>query len=165
MSHSDNVNLKASQNCLALIKRFESCELEAYLDTKTGKVPTIGWGHTANVKMGDTCTQEQADAWLARDVAYAEGVVKKAVTVPLEPHQFDALVSFVYNTGPGRKDVHSGFVTLRNGNPSTLLRRINAGRFSEAGQEFLKWIKDDGVVMGGLVRRRQAEKDLFNGVA
>jgi lysozyme len=173
MTHPANENLRASPACLAVIKGSEQCRLKAYLDTKKGRVPTIAWGHTANVKMGDTCTQAQADAWLISDVSYAESIVKKAVTIPLTQGQFDALVSFAYNVGHGKVGGPSGLVVLKNGNPSTLLRLVNAGEVGGrdpvtgnligAAGEFGKWVYDEGVKLGGLVTRRAAEAALFMG--
>lgn len=156
----ENQNLKASGACLGLIKCFETCALTAYLDPF--KIPTIAWGHTAGVRMGDTCTQTQADAWLKENITEAENVVKAAVNVPLNQGQFDALVSFVYNVGHGKAGVKSGLVVLKNGGTSTLLRLINAGDFDGAAAEFGKWTNNG---MRGLVRRRAAETALFTGVS
>lgn len=161
MSNQANDKLKASPLCLSVVKSAEGFRAKAYLDTKKGRVPTIGYGHTAGVKMGDTCTQDRANAWLITDIAYAEGVVKKAVDVALSQGQFDALVSFVYNVGPGRKGFADGFVTLRNGNPSSLLRLLNAGDAKGAADQFERWVYDEGVKLPGLVKRRLAEKTLF----
>lgn len=173
MACAANASLKASAICLSIIKNAEGCRNKAYLDNKRGRVWTIGYGHTKDVKEGDTCTQEQANAWLITDVTDAENTVKQAVNVPLSQARFDALVSFVFNVGRGRIGGPSGFVTLKNGGPSTLLRLINNGEFgsynpktgeaSGAAAEFLKWTKDEGVVLGGLVRRRETEVILFSG--
>jgi lysozyme len=62
-----------SKDGLHLTESFESCKLTAYLDT--GGVPTIGYGHTKGVKLGMTCTQEQAEQWLREDVAAAQAAV------------------------------------------------------------------------------------------
>jgi lysozyme len=157
--------VKTSKKGLELIKSFEGCRLRAYLDSVG--VATIGWGHTAGVKIGDTCTQAQADAWLQADLADSEEIVNRGVKVPLTQQQFDALVSFVYNIGPGLPKKKDGFLWLRaldvDGNPerSTLLRKINAGNFTGAATEFPKWAKAGGVVLPGLLRRRLAEQELF----
>lgn len=129
----------------ALIKSFEDLRLRAYPDT--GGVPTIGWGHTRGVKLGDTCSIEQARAWFVEDAAEAENDVLRLVRVPLAQHEFDALVSFQFNTGALGK--------------STLLRRLNAGDRAAAADQFLRWVYDDGVKLAGLVRRRTAERALF----
>ncbi len=155
--------MKTSQNGLAVIKYFESCRLTAYLDS-TG-IPTIGWGHTGpDVRLGMTISQVRADALLVADLAEHESIVTAAVTVPLSQGQFDALVSFCFNVGPGRKRKKDGLVTLANGNPSTLLRRVNAGDFEGATRQFALWNKAGGVVQRGLIRRRAAECGLFIGM-
>jgi lysozyme len=141
--------MKTSPAGLALIKVYESCRLKAYLDTGKPPVPTIGWGHTKGVKLGDKCTQAQADAWLVEDMASAERDIARLVTVPLEQHQFDALVSFVYNLGG------TNFAT------STLLRKVNARDYAGAAGQFGRWIYDDGVIQNGLVLRRADERSLF----
>src|SRR5271157_4427775 len=74
-------SVQYSSDGLHLTKQFESCRLSAYLDSKG--VPTIGWGHTFGVDLGDTCTQVQADEWLRQDVQWATQVVNAKVSVPL----------------------------------------------------------------------------------
>ena len=110
-----------------LIKSFEGCRLTAYRDTSG--IWTIGWGHTAGVLAGDTCTQDQADAWLVNDLEFAEAAVNHLVTVDLEQHQFDPLVSFTYNLG------QNAF-----GN-STLLRLLNAADYDAVPAQILRWDK------------------------
>ena len=133
----------------ALIREFEQCRLRAYKPTPDD-VWTIGWGHTAGVRMGDTCTQEEADAWFAEDVVRFEQAVNAAVTVPLTQNEFDALVSFAYNVGVG---------AFRG---STLVRLLNNSDYEGAEKQFLRWTKQAGNELAGLVRRRNAERDLFN---
>jgi lysozyme len=164
-----NENLKPSEACFALIEQSESFVGSAYLDT--GGVPTIAWGHTDGVKIGDVCDKAQGSIWLAGDVLEAEGIVKRAVKVPLTQNQFDALVSFVFNVGAGQKGVASGFSVLKSGRPSTLLRLINeenpgskdptTGVVTGAAAEFDKWVYDNGAKLNGLVTRRKREQALF----
>lgn len=151
----------------ALIKSFESCKLVSYKPLPSDPW-TIGWGHTgAGVHFGLTITQEKADQLFEKDLAEACRIVEAAVRHPLTDNQFAALVSFVYNVGAGRKAVagidrgKDGFVTLRNGNPSTLLRRVNAGQLQAAADQFLKWTLSAGQVVEGLKNRRAAERKLF----
>lgn len=132
-----------------LIKRFEGCRLSAYLDAID--VPTIGYGHTGGVKMGDVITQDQADAMLANDVQVRVNAVNAIVTKPVTQGQFDALVSFAYNCG------------VANLLHSTLMKMINRGEADSAGPQFLLWSRAGGKVLPGLVRRRQSEKDMYEG--
>lgn len=134
---------------LQLLESFEKCRLTSYRDG--GGVPTIGWGHTKGVVLGETCTQAQADSWLMSDLTEAEDCIIEKVGVPLAQNQFDALASLVYNIGGGH------FAT------STLLKYLNQNKMQMAASEFLRWNHDNGVVVLGLVRRRKAERDLFVG--
>lgn len=146
-----------------IIKESEGLRLKAYPDPGTGGKPwTIAYGHTRNVSKGDTCTLAQAEHWLDDDMAEAYSIVDSAVTVPLDYRQRDALCSFVFNVGPGAKNVDDGFVRLKSGKPSTMLRLINAGDFVGAAAQFDRWNKSTaGHVMPGLVNRRKKEKALF----
>lgn len=137
-----------SENGLHLTEQFEGLRLAAYKDSVG--VPTIGYGHTRNVTMDMTCTQELAEQWLQEDVQIAVNGVNQFVTVELTQNQFDALVDFTFNLGVG---------SLQH---STLLRLLNARDYAGAAGEFEKWNKAGGNVLPGLVKRRQAERDLFN---
>lgn len=149
-------------NAREIIKEHEGLRLKAYPDPGSGGVPfTIGWGHTKGVKKGDTCTKEQAEQWLTEDMAEAYAVVDKAVKVPLSEKQRDALCSFVFNVGPGRKGVKDGFVTLKSGKQSTILTKLNAGDYTGAAAQFPLWTKASGKSMRGLVIRRGKERALF----
>lgn len=139
--------MKTSQTGLDLIKHFEGVRKQAYLCP--AGVWTIGYGHTAGVKEGTTCTPEQAEAWLKEDCLVAELTVCTNVNVQLSQNQFDALVSFVFNLGSGN------FVA------STLLKRLNAGDYVGAGDELDRWVNAGGRRLAGLVKRRAAEKTLF----
>jgi lysozyme len=121
--------------------------LEAYKDQRG--IPTIGYGHTGGVLMGDRCTQERAEAWLAEDVGTAERAISRLVTAGLLQNQFDALVSLVYNIGEG------------NFAESTVLRKLNILDYRAAAEAILMWNKTGGQVNAGLQRRREAERALF----
>lgn len=137
---------------VALIEEFEGCILHAYPDPASGGAPwTIGYGHTAGVQPGDLCDRAQAQAWLRQDLLAAEQAVARLVKVPIAQHQFDALVSFTFNLGPGALA------------QSTLLGLLNAGRHAEAGAQFLRWNNGPGGPLPGLTRRRAAERALFDG--
>lgn len=139
--------MKISQAGIDLIKRFEGCRLHAYLDSVG--VPTIGYGSTEGVTMGDSITQAEAETLLLEDLQRFERCVTELVTVPIDQSAFDALVSFAFNLGCG------------NLKGSTLLKLVNAGDFAAASKEFGKWSHAGGKVLPGLVARRQAESDLF----
>lgn len=156
--------MKISSKGLGVIKFYESCRLKAYPDPGTGGAPwTIGWGHTGpEVVPGLVWTQEQADAQLLLDVASRESAVFSAFG-PLPQGQFDALVSFLFNVGPGRKNVKDGLFMLKSGQPSTLCRLTKAGDTVGASKQFKLWNKAAGKVMNGLTKRRESERQLFIG--
>lgn len=131
----------------SIVRKFEGCKLTAYLCP--AGIPTIGYGHTHNVKLGDTCTQQQADEWLEDDFFYATSDVKAVVKVPLTDNQLDALASFVFNLG------------VRKLIQSTLLKKLNAKDYTGAANEFDKWVFAAGKKLNGLIARRAAEKALF----
>jgi lysozyme len=137
-----------SEDGLHLTEQFEGCKLDAYQDSVG--VATIGYGHTRNVTMGMTCTQEQAEQWLQEDIQSAADAANRLVTVELTQQEFDALVDFTFNLGAG------------NLQRSTLLRLLNSGDYTGAAAEFQKWDKAGGQVLAGLLRRRQAEADMFD---
>lgn len=151
--------MKISNNGLSLIKTFEGLELEAYPDPGTGGAPwTIGYGHTgSDVRKGLVWTDAQADKALAQDVAQFERDVTSLVKVQINQNQFDALVSFAYNCG---SDIDSDDIAEGLGD-STLLKKLNAGDYDGAANEFPKWNKSGGKVMSGLTKRRAAERSLF----
>ena len=153
--------MKLSADGRELIHEFERCELAAYPDPKTGGAPwTIGWGRAHGVRPGDTCTREQADAWFEEDVASFERDVESLVTVSLEQWQFGALVSFAYNVG---SDIDEDTKAEGLGD-STLLKKLNAGDYVGAAEEFLKWVSPGSSVERGLRRRRRAERAMFLGL-
>ena len=141
----------------ALIKRFEGCAVRrrdgmfaAYPDPGTGGAPwTIGWGATGKgIQPGTLWTQASCDARLEADLArFARGVTRALNGAPTSQAQFDAMVSFHYNTGAIAR--------------ATLTRLHNAGRYAEAADEFARWIHAGGKRMPGLVRRRAAEAALY----
>ena len=139
--------MQISKAGLDLIKQFEGLYLNAY--RCPAGVPTIGYGHAAGVAMGQTITQQQADDYLRRDVRQFERAVSRLVRVPLTQGQFDALVSFAFNLGEGALA------------QSTLLRLLNAGDYAGAAAQFDRWNKAGGCVLPGLVRRRAAERAMF----
>lgn len=142
---------------IALIKRFEGCakrradgQFEAYPDPGTGAEPwTIGWGATGPlIGPGTVWSQAQCDARLEADlIRYADEVSRTLGDCLTSQHQFDALVSFHYNTGAIAR--------------ATLTRLHKAGDFGAAAAEFGKWVHAGGRPLPGLIRRREAECALY----
>ena len=131
-----------------LIKEFEGLRLTAYLCP--AGVWTIGYGHTKGVKRGMKIDQAQADRLLDIDLIDVARSIRQLVKVNINDNQEQALVSFVFNIGSGAFE------------KSTLLRKINNRDFLAASLEFRKWVYAKGTKLPGLIRRRKAEKDLFN---
>jgi lysozyme len=130
-----------------VIKEFESLRLTAY--RCPARVWTIGWGHTRTAKPGMVITPAQAQKLFESDCFDAENRVSRHVLVPLNPNQYDALVSFAFNVK------YDPFVK------STLVRKLNAGDYEGAAREFSRWKYANGKEMPGLVRRRKMERELF----
>jgi lysozyme len=155
--------MKTSQAGIDLIKRFEGCKLRAYADPKTGGDPfTCGWGETKGVTRDTWWTQDEADRRLADSIASVEITVCKHVTHAMTQGQFDAFVSIVFNVGAGNQ-WKDGICRLKDGRPSTLLRKFNDGDIGGCEDEWLKWVSPGSAVTHGLLRRRQAELALFRG--
>jgi lysozyme len=137
------------------LKTKESYRGAAFLPTPND-VPTIAWGHTRGVKMGDVCTIAQGEVWLREDSEEAEATLDCYVKVPLTQWQYDALCSLVYNIGRNNF-VHGG----PGGGPSHILMYLNEGNYVAASAEFPRWNKQHGVVLNGLTLRRAAEQQRF----
>ncbi len=131
-----------------LIKKWEGLRLKAYKPHKDD-VWTIGWGHTKTAVKGMVIDVGAAEHLLKQDLKVYEAGVLKAVKVPINQSQFDALVSFSYNVGVGAMS------------RSTLIRLLNAGDYEGAANQFKRWNKSSGRVFAGLTKRRAAEKQLF----
>jgi len=132
----------------SLIKGYETLRLSSYMPTPNDK-PTIGYGHTRGVKLGTTCTQEQAEKWFLEDTGEAVENVND-LNILLTQSMFDALVSLVYNAGP---DV----VATKN----TIFKALSRGDYFAAWRGFCLWTKQDGKDLLGLARRRSQEMVLF----
>lgn len=139
--------MKTSRKGIDLIKKFEGCRYKAYKALPSEKYYTIGYGHYgSDVTPGMTITPEDASNFLMRDLGKFELYVEKFVTLPLNQNQFDALVSFTYNCGPGN------------------LQKLVLGRtLPQIADAFLLYNKAGGKVLKGLTRRREAERALFMG--
>jgi lysozyme len=136
--------LSLSASALVGIALHEGYRGEAYIPVK-GDVPTIGFGTTAGVKPGDRIKPVQALVRKLADVQRFEGALKECVRVPLHQYEYDAFMSLAYNIGPG---AFCG---------STLVRRLNAGDYTGACNEILRWDRFRGEPLRGLTLRRQAE--------
>lgn len=137
--------MKVSENGIALIKKFEGCKLKAYKDS--AGVLTIGYGHTKNVKSGQTITQEEADALLLEDLEKFDAHVSyydSTYNYKFNQNEHDALTSFAFNIG-------------------SLRGLTNAGKRTkyQIAQKIQAYVNCNGVKLAGLVKRRKAEYDLF----
>jgi lysozyme len=136
--------LSLSASALVGIATWEGYKPKAYIPVP-GDVPTIGFGTTAGVKMGDTIDPVTALKRKMDDVSKFEGALKQCVKVELHQHEYDAFLSLAYNIGPG------AFCQ------STLVRRLNERNYDAACKEILRWTRAGGRVVQGLVNRREAE--------
>ena len=141
--------MNISAEGLSLIKKFEGCELKAY--RCAANVLTIGYGVTKGVTEDMEISQEEAESLLQEEMHEYEGYINDMVKVPLEQHQFDSMVSWVFNLGSG------------NLSSSTLLKKLNNSEYDEVPEQIKRWNKAGGKVLEGLVRRREAEALLFSG--
>ena len=150
--------MNPSSACSKLVQQFEGCAkkrsdgmFEAYPDPGSGGDPwTIGWGATGpGIKKGVVWTRAQCDARFDDDMKrYAADVIRAIGNAPTTQNQFDAMVSFHYNTGAIGK--------------ATLTKLHNQGNFAGAAAEFARWNRAGGRVMPGLTRRRAAEAALYS---
>lgn len=148
-------NSPALPTAVDLVKEFEGFRSTAYLDTNG--LPVIGYGQTRingqRVRLGQYITQAQASAELKQELDQIQKLVLSYARVELNPHQLGALTSLVFNAGT---------IILTD---STLIRKLNAGDYTGAAQEFPRWNKANQggklVPFPGLTRRRLAEKQLF----
>lgn len=144
--------MQISPKGIALIKEFEGCSLTAYKDSVGVLTIGYGWTHVVDgkpLRNGMTIDQAAAERLLKTGLVGYENNVMKLVRVKLSQGQFDALVSFAYNLG------------ARSLSTSTLLKKLNAGDYTGAADEFPRWNKAGGKALNGLTRRREAEKALF----
>lgn len=131
---------------MAFVKAEETLRLKAYKCPKG--VWTIGWGHTGGIKEGDTCTREQAEAWVRSDLQSAQTGLARFINVPVSANQFIALLSLAFNMGS------MGVVDKC----PKMLRALNAGDYETAADEFLD-VTNGG--LAGLVARRRREAELM----
>ena len=130
-----------------LVKESEGLRLEAYVCP--AGVPTIGYGHTAGVKLGTRITQADADRMLTLDLEKYKAQAAKYIHRQVTRGQFIAILDFAYNLG------------VRALASSTLLKLFNNGDTEGAAEQFSKWVYAAGKVAPGLVARRKKEKKYF----
>ena len=138
--------IKISEKGKELIRNSEGIRYESYLCP--AKVWTIGFGHTAGVRKGMFITKEQADMYLNEDLLPIESWLTLA-DLGLNQSQYDAIASFCFNLG------------INAFSKSTLLRRIKEGNREEIEKQFRLWVHVGDTVLPGLVKRREAEIELF----
>ncbi len=147
----------ASERAFALTREFESLRLAAYLDG--GGVPTIGYGHTAGVRMGMVWTRAQADEALQADMREATETIARHVDADvineLPQLAYDALCDFVFNLGS------QALINLKNKTPTGIARALRDKRFGEVPAQMMRWVYDNGKEVRGLKRRRTAEAALW----
>ena len=140
--------MKTSRTAITLMEELEGFRSTLYKDA--GGKATVGFGHL--VKPGESFTRitfKEGEDLLARDLQAVENAINSLVAVPLTQNQFDALASLVFNIGSG------------NFAKSTLLKRLNVRKYSEAAEQFTRWVMVNGKPLPGLVRRRKIERALF----
>ena len=136
--------LSLSAAAIVGIALHESFRDSAYIPV-AGDVPTIGFGSTENVKLGDKITVDRALVRLLNDASSFERAVKRCAPVPMYQYEFDAYVSLTYNIGEG------AFCR------STLIKKLNQLDYDGACKEILRWDKFKGKSLAGLTKRRQEE--------
>lgn len=131
---------------LPFTAHHEGLRLKAYLDPVG--IPTICFGETEGVEIGQVKSREECDKMLAVRLAYFAHTVKQQIHVPIGDEMHASLASFTYNVG----------VSAFKG--STLLRKLNMGDYEGACNELDRWVYAQGKVLNGLVKRRHEEKRL-----
>jgi GH24 family phage-related lysozyme (muramidase) len=141
--------MKLSRRGVRLIQDYEGFRSSPYRDSVG--VWTIGYGSTKGVgPQTAPLNRQQASERLRSEVDAEYGAAVNALHLPLNQHQFDALVSFVYNVGPGALGLDTG-----------IGRELRAHHWHRAADELLRWDKAGGRALPGLTRRRRAERQLF----
>jgi lysozyme len=140
----DIAAISLSATALVAIALHEGYREDAYLPL-AGDIPTIGFGTTSGVKLGDRTSPEKALQVALRDIQKFEGALKQCVKVPLSQGEYDAYISLSYNIGSG------SFCR------STLVKKLNGQDYEGACKEILRWDQFKGQRLPGLTKRRQEE--------
>lgn len=116
-----------------------------------GDVPTIGFGTTENVRMGDRISPQEAIRRAVVDISSKESAIKRCVHVPLTQYEYDAYTSLTYNIGD------HAFCT------STIVKKLNVGDYAGGCAEISRWDKQNGKHLKGLTNRRARERATCEG--
>lgn len=144
MNRMQLAGLALSASALVGIALHEDYSSRAIIPVP-GDKPTIGFGTTDGVKLGDSITPPKALQRALQDIQQYEGAIKRCVTVPLHQREYDAYTSLTYNIG------QTAFCN------STLVRKLNGQDYEGACKEILRWDRFQGKPLSGLTKRRQAE--------
>ena len=144
---NEKAKMTISKTGVKLIQDWEGYRSKAYLCS--AGVWTIGWGHTATARRGMRIDKNEGQRLFNKDIQVYVNAVNRLVSVPLNQNQFDALVSFCFNLGAGALS------------SSSLLRELNSGNYFSAANWFERYVYGGGRKLEGLIRRRKAEKKLF----
>lgn len=141
--------MKFSEKGIDLLCELEGFSAVPYADS--GGAMTIGYGHLIlpGQRWDEPLTHDEARWILLGDATYAEHCIRQTVTADLRQNEYDALVCFVFNIG------------TQAFRKSTLVRFLDAGEYEAAGDEFDRWVYDNGVKVSGLMNRRNREQALF----
>jgi lysozyme len=142
---SDIAAISLSASALVAIALHEGYKENAYLPL-AGDVPTIGFGTTTGVKLGDKTSPEKALQAALRDIQKFEGALKQCVKVPLTQGEYDVYISLSYNIGSS------------NCCRSSLVKKLHAGDYAGACEAISSWVYFKGKKLPGLVKRREIER-------
>lgn len=142
-NHEMQVIMKASNQLLERIKEFEGLRLKAYRDS--GGKPTIGYGHTLGVRMGQRITEQQAEEMLRQDLWVAGRFPNTMKEIDTQG-KYDAVVSFIFNLGVGSFKRSTLYKHIKHHAPDKMIQA-----------EFRRWTHSGGKVLSGLVKRREWE--------
>lgn len=158
MAKGTKLTVAALGTLLSVLAFYEGVEYTSYKDTNSYAICS-GWTH--GVKPGDTATPEQCEELTLEAVRQADRVISTYLPdFPDSPEMRAAYISFIYNVGIGGRGVKDGFVYLRSGEHSTMFKLIRDGKYEQACHELPKWNKAGGKILGGLVKRRETEKEM-----
>ena len=152
MNRNSIASLTLSALALVGLASFEGYTDKAIIPIP-GDVPTIGFGTTEGVKLGDKTDPIKALRRVYIDIQNKENAIKKCVKVPLYQYEYDAYVSLAYNIGTG------------NFCGSTLVKKLNQLDYTGACKEILRWNRAQGKVVRGLTIRRAAEYEKCTGMS